>query len=359
MKAPSIAIVGSGPSGCYLSQFLRKSFPESKIAIIDRLSQPFGLARYGVAPDHLGTRALMKQFERSLEKDGIELITNTEIGRDKSLEELRSEYQIVVLAAGLSQDRKLGIPGEETAGVFGSGEVTRLINGHPEELVTNFKFSNSILIVGNGNVSIDLIRIFLTSKDLLLSLGVATNVLDAINIEGIEHIQVVGRSEISNAKFDTAMLKELGKIKDVDFFVANEAISNRSDEKSRAVKALVDNSSGNSRRAVYFHFDVSPTEIRSNLGVKTVAVTASSGQDFEIKVGNIITAIGFEESDKSSIKKSNLLNSNSDIEAGYLDKGLYCVGWYKRGPQGTIPANRADAKIVCDRIVADFESSLR
>lgn len=350
--------MGSGPSGCYTSQFLRKAFPGSKISIFDKLSQPFGLARYGVAPDHLGTRAVMKQFEQSFEKNSIEFVSNTEIGRDKSLQDLRSEYQIVVLAPGLSQDKKLGIPGENSTGVFGSGEVTRLINGHPEESVAKFKFSSSILIVGNGNVAIDLIRILLTPKDSLLSLGVAANVVEAINVEGIEQIQVVGRSEISTAKFDIAMIKELVKLKDVDFIAANESLSNESDEKSRAVKHLVDNSSGNSRRKVCFYFGVLPTDIRCESEIKRISLTSSTGRAFEIEVGNIITAIGFEESEKSIIKKSNLLNSNSVIDDGFIDHGLYCVGWYKRGPKGTIPTNRADAKIVCNRIVADFEARL-
>ena len=133
LSSPSIAIVGSGPSGCYLAQYLRKAFPNSRISIFERDPVPYGLLRFGVAPDHIGTKAIAQQFERLFKRDGVEFIGNMEIGKDKSLRELRNEFDIVVIATGLNEDRSLGISGEYLEGIYSAGRITRLLNSHPNE----------------------------------------------------------------------------------------------------------------------------------------------------------------------------------------------------------------------------------
>src|SRR6478609_3075307 len=140
--APTIAIVGSGPSGCYVAQFLRKRWRAAEIVIFDRLDHPYGLVNYGVALDHPGTKAVARQFDRLFDKDGVRFAGEVEVGTDVMLEELRSPFDVVVLASGLHGDRPLGVPGAELPSVLGSGRLTRLINGHPDEIADGLRLGS-------------------------------------------------------------------------------------------------------------------------------------------------------------------------------------------------------------------------
>src|SRR5689334_10828539 len=127
-----VAVVGSGPAGCYLVERLIRDAPQSRIDVLDRLPTPYGLVRAGVAPDHQGTKAIQRVFERALARDGVRFWGNVEVGRDVTLDELRQLYDAVVLATGAPEDRRLGIPGEDLPGVCGSGAFVRWVNGHPD-----------------------------------------------------------------------------------------------------------------------------------------------------------------------------------------------------------------------------------
>jgi ferredoxin--NADP+ reductase len=370
-QGPSVAIVGSGPSGCYTAQFLRKRFPDSEITIFDRLPMPYGLVRFGVAPDHLGTRAVTGQFDRLFERDGVKFIANTEIGKDVSLAELRSKFQVVVLATGLSADRLLGIAGEDLSGVHGSGRLTRLINGHPEETTNGIDLAERIVIVGQGNVAIDLIRLSLMSPAELSSHGVDEVTASVIATGHLKSIDVVGRSGLSAAKFDVAMVKELVKIEDVRFTSdhtgmeqTGTALEPEAQKRVEAVQSLIDGSPKFANRTVNFHFGWTPTEISGvekvngvsfSKTLKTGNQNLQGGDQMKLPADSVYTAIGFTESEMASIQRDSHLSARSDLSRGYLDEGLYCVGWLRRGPTGTIPANRADAKMVADAIIHDFE----
>ncbi|MEN9735447.1 MAG: hypothetical protein RL129_157 [Actinomycetota bacterium] len=360
MGAPTIAIVGSGPSGCYIAQFLRKAFPEADLTIFDRLKVPYGLVRFGVAPDHTGTKAVSQQFDRLFDRDGVKFIGNTEIGKDKSLQDLRRENEIVVLATGLSEDRNLAIAGEELSGVYGSGRITRLINGHPDEKLDGIEIGLNIAIVGHGNVAMDLIRLSLLRPEELQSFGVSKETAELIANPNIESISIVGRSGIENAKFDIAMVKELGKIPEVRF--TSDAITPTNmdaDTQKRidAINELTSKSPINAKRTVNFHFGWSPKAITGNEKVTGITFMSSSAT-LNLAVDTVYSAIGFQEARTASLKRDEYSSAEVDLERGYLATGLYCVGWLRRGPRGTIPANRADAKLVCDSIVNDFNEKL-
>ena len=164
-----IAIVGAGPSGCFMAQSLGKACPDVEITIIEKLPVPYGLVRYGVAPDHQGTKAVIRQFARLFEKQGVNFAGNVNVGAgdaaDLSLAELRDIFDVVVLATGLSEDRRLGLAGEQTGGVYGSGAVTRFWNDHPSDQALAPEFGNQVVVVGNGNVALDVVRLLAKGAD--------------------------------------------------------------------------------------------------------------------------------------------------------------------------------------------------
>ena len=154
-----IAIIGSGPAGCYMADQLLRLLPDASIDILERLPVPFGLIRYGVAPDHQGTKAVARVLDRVLSRDRVSFFGNVEAGRDVRLDELMSLYDAVVLATGAERDRRLGIPGEDLPGVIGSGAFTGWYNGHPDRHVPQVQGVRSAVIIGNGNVAIDVARV--------------------------------------------------------------------------------------------------------------------------------------------------------------------------------------------------------
>jgi ferredoxin/flavodoxin---NADP+ reductase len=359
--SPSIAIVGSGPSGCYSAQFLRKKYPEASIKIYDRLPVPYGLVRFGVAPDHVGTRAVTQQFDRLFQRDGVKFLGSTEVGKDISLEQLRAENDIVILANGLSSDRKLDIAGQELRGVHGSGRLTRLINGHPDESHGDLTLGERIVIVGQGNVAIDLIRLTLTHPEQLEAYGVSSEVAKLISSGQLISIDIVGRSGIESAKFDVAMIKELAKVEDVRFTSDQRDLSPEFEESEalrrlEAVNSLIQGSPKVALRTVNFRFGWVPQSITGIDSVNGISFQhKDTGEKLSLPADAVLTAIGFAEAESAAIKLGAHIDSSSDLERGYLADGLYCVGWMRRGPKGTIPANRSDAKMVTDAIIEDFE----
>ncbi len=359
--SPTIAIIGSGPSGCYAAQFLRKQWKGAEIVMFDRLALPYGLVRYGVAPDHQGTKAVTKQFDRLFERDGVTFVGGAEIGSDITLEAIRESFDIVILATGLSADRPLEGAGADLPGVFGAGAITRLVNGHPEESADALHLGETVTIVGQGNVALDLVRLFLTPPVDLLALGVADSVVAAIGRGPVRQIEIVGRSHAPSAKFDLAMAKELGRLPDVRFLADGlptlEAGADP-DPRIAVIGDLVASSPAEASRLVHFRFGWTPDRVTGGDRVVGIAFRATdgSGERLSITTDSICTAIGFSERDESPVRRRDHETPSTDLERGVLDDGLYCVGWLRRGPQGTIPANRVDSRMVADEIIAAVES---
>ena len=343
-----VAVVGAGPSGCYLAQSLRKALPDSELTVMDRLPVPYGLVRYGVAPDHQGTKAVIKQFARLFERDCVAFCGNLMLGRDLSLEDLQNMFDVVVLATGLSKDRNLGKAFTDVAGLYGAGEITRYWNGHPDAAGDSPEFGRKVIVIGNGNVAIDVVRLLAKQPEDFAGSDIAGSSLG----DGIETIAMVGRSGVAKAKFDAAMVRELGKVNGLKITAADPLPDPDNNIAVTAMHDIVSKTDG-TIKSLSLHFDSTPIRPVIENDVLKAVVFDFNGTERVIPCDSVITAVGFEDGDGTL--RDALLTEAIDLDQGHLRPGLYATGWFRRGPQGTIAQNRVDAKAVAARIVQNLQ----
>jgi ferredoxin/flavodoxin---NADP+ reductase len=350
---PKIAIVGAGPSGCYAAQALLKIDKTLEVDILDRLPVPYGLVRYGVAPDHQGTKAVARQFARLFERQGVRFIGNVTLGETVTLDALRAAYDIVVLALGLSKDRPLDLPGGDLGGVSGAGAVTRHWNDHPDEAGQLPHLGNRVVIVGQGNVAMDVLRILAKQEPDFDGSDLHPRHTDHITGAGVAQIDILGRSPAHLAKFDPVMVKELAKLEHVRFALDGLELSEGHEDDPRvAALAALPQDVPVASHAVTFRFGWTPERLSGTEGHVDVAFFRRGDEELGLSCNSVITAIGFDSHIPGL--RDDLLARAEDAETGVVDKGLYLAGWFCRGPRGTIPDNRAAAQALATRIMADL-----
>ncbi len=356
---PAIAVIGAGPSGCFTAQALLKTLPDAQIDLLDHLPVPYGLVRYGVAPDHQGTKAVIRQFERVFERPNVRFFGNVTVGRDITLEALRSAYDAVVLATGLAGDRRLGVAGEDLPGILGSGRVTRALNDHPDAQALAGTIGQEVVIIGNGNVAIDLARLLVKHPDEFHGSDLSAGNGAALAAAGGRKVTVLGRSEAESAKFDPVILRELGRLADTRIEVigvhgTGQGITERGipGKGIEALAAIDGHHPAGARHELRFRFGWTPLRFNGEGRVQSAHFTASdgSGAVLDVPCDTVLTAIGFE-ADAADASHGLALQAGAD---GFVAPGLYATGWIRRGPRGTIPENRADAAMVAARIAADL-----
>jgi len=351
-ETPTVAIVGSGPSGCYTAQALRRALPHAQITVIDRLPVPFGLVRYGVAADHQGTKAVSRQFSRLFEKDGVEFLGSVDVGTDVTLEHLRADFDAVVLATGLHADVSLPIPGGDLPGVHGAGRVTRLLNSHPDEPRPAPSLGAAVAVVGHGNVAMDLIRLLAKRDEHLADSDIDDEAHHAI-ASSVTEIHAIGRSRPSSAKFDPVMMREILEMHDVDHVVYGiDDAALEDDPRSRLVSEILRRPRPTvPRLRVAWYFGYVPHSVNATDGVVTsLTMTDPKGAESTIRVSDVITAIGF-----AAERARSLVEVSAEARtAGRIDSGLYVAGWARRGPRGTIPSQRADARELAAVVAAEI-----
>jgi NADPH-dependent glutamate synthase beta subunit-like oxidoreductase len=344
-----IAIIGSGPAGCYLADQLLRLLPDSSIDVLERLPVPFGLIRYGVAPDHQGTKAVARVLDRVLARDRVSFFGNVEVGRDVHLDELMSLYDAVALATGAEQDKRLGVPGEELPGVIGSGAFVGWYNGHPDHAAPRFQDVRSAVIIGNGNVAIDVARILAKSSAELAGSDLSPEVTAWLAAQPIETIHIIGRRSAADAKFTEHELAELGTLERARPVVADPGELSGDSAVVETLRRFAAEAS-NAPVSINFHFNLTPAAFRGDGRLCAAQFRSTNGSLADLPAQLAVTCIGYETVRCCDVSPSQGVFRNED---GKVRERLYVVGWANRGPSGTIPTNRTEAQQVAQRMAEE------
>ena len=363
------AVVGSGPAGFYTAEALEKAYgDQARVDILDRYPVPYGLIRFGVAPDHQSLKAVSKRYDKVAESAGVDFIGNVTIGRDVSVAELLDLYDAVILATGAPHDRKLGIPGEDLRGVVGSAEFVGWYNGHPEfaDLDPPLDGTNAV-VVGNGNVALDCARILSKTRHEFEGSDIVGHALDALDHSAIRTVTILGRRGPHQIAMTPKELGELGHLEaavpvvDAADFPPVEADEPLEPGLRKSVSLLrgFTELPQDKRKRMVFDFFAKPLRIEGEGRVERIIVgrtelddtgaARGTGETYEVPASLVITAIGYST---SPIPDVPFAGGKFVNEGGRISDRLYAVGWARRGPSGTIGTNRPDGYEVADQIVA-------
>jgi ferredoxin--NADP+ reductase len=363
------AIVGSGPAGFYTAEALEKAYGEdARIDILDRYPVPYGLIRFGVAPDHQSLKAVSKRYDKVAESAGVDFIGNVTVGSDVSVAELLDLYDAVILATGAPHDRKLGIPGEDLPGVVGSAEFVGWYNGHPDFADLDPPLAGShAAVIGNGNVALDCARILSKTHNEFESSDIVGHALEALDASAIRTVTILGRRGPHQIAMTPKELGELGHLEasrpivDVADFPpveADEPLEPGLRKSVTLLRGFADLPADKSERMV-FDFYAKPVRIEGEGKAERIIVERTeldasgaargTGETYEVPASLIITAIGYSTSPIAEVPFEGGKFVN---ESGRITDRLYAVGWARRGPSGTIGTNRPDGYEVADLIAA-------
>jgi NADPH-dependent glutamate synthase beta subunit-like oxidoreductase len=351
-----IAIVGSGPAGCYLADQLLRIVPGAAIDVIDRLPVPFGLVRYGVAPDHQSTKAVSRILDRVLAHKQVNFFGNVEVGKDVLLADLLTYYDAVVLATGAEKDRRLGIPGEELPGVVGSGSFVYWYNGHPDATPPPLHNVRSAVVIGNGNVAIDVARVLAKTPEELKGSDLSPEITELLAAQPLETIHIVGRRGAAEAKFSPHEVAVLGTLQRAGAHVVDAGELVGDSPTVNSLKTLEGAERGDAPLTINFHFGLTPIAFTGTERVQRARFRKSDGTECEIPADLVVTCIGYES---LPCCEATPRNGNFENEEGKIRDRLYVVGWAKRGPSGVIASSRADAQLVAQKIAKEVVAAER
>jgi NADPH-dependent glutamate synthase beta subunit-like oxidoreductase len=380
-----VAIVGSGPSGFYAAEALLQSEHTTEVDILERLPVPYGLVRYGVAPDHPRLKEVADTYAAIARHPRFSFIGNVSFGKDFTLRELADCYHAVIFATGAATDRKLGIPGEDIQGSHAATSFVGWYNGHPDYRDLEFDLSGeSAVVIGQGNVAIDVCRILAKSTDELRKTDIAAHALDALAESRISEIHLIGRRGPAQARFTTKELRELGQLAECDpcvdpddLLLSETCKSELSDvrEPARARNFEIFRSFASRRqgkpKCCRVHFFLSPREARGGNRLEELVLERTrlvgptgrqeaigTGKTVSIKTGLLIRSVGYSGLPLEGVPFDEKLGTipNEDGRATTSSNGfpVYVTGWIKRGPTGIIGTNRADSMATVATLLADL-----
>ena len=388
-----VAVIGSGPAGAYASDALMKSSTDVEVDLFEKMPAPFGLIRYGVAPDHPRIKGIIMALHRVMEKPELRLFSNVEFGKDITLDELKEHYDAVIFATGAVGDRALPTPGADLPEHFGAGEFVGFYDGNPLFERTWDLSAESVAVVGVGNVALDVSRILAKTGEELHVTEIPDNVYEVLKTNKAKEVHVFGRRGPAQAKFTPLELKELDYSpnvevvvdpRDIDYDSASE-IMRRNSKITDQVCTILENYAirepKNAPHKLYIHFFESPVEILSEegadgqqhvTGLRTQRMEYDgagglqpTGETTDWKVGAVYSAVGYRSDALPGIPFDNVKNvisnvggrviesDNTEDEAAEAITGLYTTGWVRRGPVGLIGNTKGDANEAVANLLAD------
>ncbi|KAL5714254.1 adrenodoxin-NADP(+) reductase [Ranunculus cassubicifolius] len=379
-----VCVVGSGPAGFYTAEKMLKADEGAEVDIIDRLPTPFGLVRSGVAPDHPETKIVVNQFSRVALNERCSFFGNVSLGSSVSLSELREMYHVVVLAYGAESDRAVGVPGEDLEGLYSAREFVWWYNGHPDcsNLNPDLKSTDTAVILGQGNVALDVARILLRPTTELAKTDIAEHALASLQESSIRKVYLVGRRGPVQAACTAKELREILGIKDLYVHIPQDALQkSAADEEEisnsrirKRVYELLSKAASSqsahpvsSQRQLHFVFLRRPVQflksdensgkvggvrlektILEENGGSGQQTAVGTGQFEDLKCGLILKSIGYKsvpvdglpfDRHKGVVPNIRGKVLSKPLESAPLENGLYVVGWLKRGPTGIVATN--------------------
>ncbi|THG29152.1 pyridine nucleotide-disulfide oxidoreductase [Glaciibacter flavus] len=386
-----LAIVGAGPAGIYAADILLKSERNFDVSIdlFDHLPAPYGLVRYGVAPDHPRIKGIITALRDVLDRGDIRIFGNVRFGEDLTLDDLKKHYNAVIFATGAVRDADLGIPGIELEGSYGAAEFVSWYDGHPDYPREWPLEARSVAVIGNGNVALDVARVLAKHADDLLPTEIPANVYDGLADSPVTDVHVFGRRGPTSVKFTPLELRELGELRDVDMIVHDEDFDY--DDAARAAVAgnkqvfVIDKvlqqwrqrEVGQASRRLHLHFFAKPLEVLDDGNGRVGAIryertapdgeggVVGTGEIREIPIEALYRAVGYFGSSLPGIpfdKRFGVIPNHEgqvlvrDKETGESRQlyGVYATGWIKRGPVGLIGHTKSDAMETVRHLINDL-----
>ncbi|HEY2764765.1 MAG TPA: FAD-dependent oxidoreductase [Pseudonocardiaceae bacterium] len=376
-----VAVIGSGPSGLYAADELSKH-DAVEVDVLDRLPCPYGLLRYGVAPDHLKMKSLEITLRKILERAGVRFLGGVELGVGVSVDELRDHYDAVVYATGSSVDRRLSIPGEDLPGSFSATQFVAWYCGHPDAEVDAFTLdARSAVVVGVGNVAVDVARILAKTATELHATDMPDHVLKVLEASAVSDIHILGRRGPAQAKFTTKELRELGELANADVVVdpaelvldeASKEILETSKVVRRNLDALQEWSTRPLRgqpRRIHLRFLLAPVAVHGTERVEAVQCertaldgcggVTGTGETITVAAQLLLRSVGYRGLALPGVpfdERSGVIPhlQGRVLREGSVATGEYVVGWIKRGPTGVIGTNKGDAKETVEKLLDDL-----
>lgn len=367
-----VAIVGSGPAAMYAADELL-TIPDARVRIYEKLSQPYGLARYGVAPDHRRTRGVARQFDRINSDRRLEMRLGVDVGTHLTHNDLLTEHHAVIYAVGASADRRLDIPGVDLPGVTSATDFVAWYNNHPDHTGRSYDLSHRrAVVIGNGNVALDVARILTIDPHLLAGTDIAPAALDALRHSGIEEVVVVGRRGAAQSAFTVPELVGLCSTPGVDVVVADEDLRSLPESDPRAaILREAPHRPGN--RRIVLKYLLSPTAVLGETATSGVEFVENeliaapdgstrvkaTGRQHVIDAGLVLTSIGYHARPVAGLPFDDVTGTVPNDAGRVLGaRRAYVTGWIKRGPTGFIGTNKSCAQETVRSLVADYNAGL-
>jgi ferredoxin--NADP+ reductase len=364
-----VAIVGSGPSGFYAAEALFKSPLSVRIDMLERLPVPFGLVRYGVAPDHPKLKQPTVIFDKIAQSPDFTFLGNVTVGRDVGVEQLRATHHAILFACGAESDRRLGLPNEDLPGSHTATEFVGWYNGHPDYRDRSFDLSQEVVVViGQGNVAIDVARILAKPIDELRGTDMAEHALDALAGSRVRDIHIIGRRGPAQASFTFKELRELGDLRGCATVVSESDLQLNSASLAELEDKNNFNAAKNVEKRIWFDFMQSPVGIAGTGRLERITLERNrltgpalgqlaqgTGEMVDLNCGLLFRSIGYRGMPLPGVPFEPARGVFPST-AGRIDgmHGVYATGWIKRGPSGIIGTNRADAVATVQSLLADL-----